>query len=224
LATNSLLVRLYYGSDNQSQDTKGKPMTIQAVIFDLGGVLVRTEDRAPRSELAEQLNMTYKELDRIAFRGESAQQATRGLISEQEHWENLGHLLGIPEERLDWARAKFWGGDRVDAQLVDYIRNLRGAYKTSLLSNAWSSLRYYVTQVWQIGDAFDEIIISAEVHAVKPEAAIYEIASQRLEVQPQQAVFVDDFPENVSGARAIGMHAIQFKHPEQVKADLARLL
>lgn len=199
-------------------------MTIQAVIFDLGGVLVRTDDRTPRSELAEHLNLTYKELDRITFLGESAQRATRGLISEEEHWENLSQLLGIPEERLDWARAKFWGGDRVDEQLVDYIRELRGTYKTALLSNAWSSLRYYVTQVWQIGDAFDEIIISAEVHAVKPEAAIYEIALQRLGVEPQQAVFVDDFPENISGAKATGMHAIQFKQPEQVKAELARLL
>ena len=76
-------------------------MTIQAVLFDLGGVLVRTENREPRSELAEQLNLTFKKLDRIAFRGESAQRATRGIISEEAHWENLGHLVGIPEEVLD---------------------------------------------------------------------------------------------------------------------------
>ncbi|MEJ2706344.1 MAG: HAD family phosphatase [Anaerolineales bacterium] len=199
-------------------------MTIQAVIFDLGGVLVRTEDRTPRAELAEQLNMTYAELDRIAFRGESAQRAALGIISEEEHWENLGRLLGIPDERLDWARSKFWGGDQVDEELVNYIRALRGPYKTALLSNAWSSLRHYVTQVWEIGDAFDELIISAEVHTVKPEAAIYEITLQRLQIEPQQAVFVDDFAQNVTGAKAVGMHAIQFRNPDQVEADLAQLL
>ena len=50
-------------------------MAISAVIFDFGGVLVRTEDRAPRQELADSLGMTYLELNDLIFESESARQA-----------------------------------------------------------------------------------------------------------------------------------------------------
>jgi FMN phosphatase YigB (HAD superfamily) len=43
-------------------------------------------------------------------------------------------------------------------------------------------------------------------------------------LQPAEAVFVDDFLHNVEGARAVGMHAIQFRSPEQVRLDLEAML
>ena len=73
-------------------------------------------------------------------------------------------------------------------------------------------------------DAFDHLIISAEVGVVKPKAEIYLLALEQLKVSPSEAVFVDDFIENVEGARAVGMSAIHFKEPEQAIAQIQKLL
>jgi len=61
-------------------------MTIQAVYFDLGGVIVRTEFQAPRQHLAERFEMEYDDLVKMVFDSETSAQASLGLIREQEHW------------------------------------------------------------------------------------------------------------------------------------------
>jgi putative hydrolase of the HAD superfamily len=108
--------------------------------------------------------------------------------------------------------------------LVDYLRSLRPRYKTALLSNAWSDLRGMLTERWEIADTFDELVISAEVGIVKPDPRIYHLALERLQVAPQEAVFVDDFIENIEGGKAVGLHTIHFRTPHQAIEDLSSLL
>jgi glucose-1-phosphatase len=199
-------------------------MTIRAVIFDLGGVLVRTDNRAPRERLAARLNMTYDELSALVFDSETAIQATLGEISSQGHWEAVRAALGLSIDELRAIPGEFWGGDTLDHELVDYIRGLRPKYKTALLSNAWDDLRAAIEQEWSIVNVFDEVIISAEVRLAKPDPRIFQLALERLGVNPAEAVFVDDFLHNVEGARAVGMEAIHFQDSEQARAALDALL
>jgi len=109
-------------------------------------------------------------------------------------------------------------------ELVDTIRSLRGHYKTGLLSNAFSDLRQVVTARLNLSDAFDEMVISAEIHLMKPDARIYQYALQRLGVAAQEAVFIDDMLRNVEGACSQGMNAIHFRQRSQALAELERLL
>jgi HAD superfamily hydrolase (TIGR01509 family) len=199
-------------------------MTIEAVIFDLGGVLVRTEDRQPRAALAARLGMSYQELDDLVFLSPTGYEATLGKLSTLDHWRSVLASLGLEESKLQEVQAGFWGGDRLDRELIDLLRSLRGRYRTALLSNAWDDLRQVLTERWGISDAFDELIISAEVGLAKPDPRIYHLTAQRLRVEPQQAVFVDDMPRNVQAAREQGMHAIQFVDSAQTRRDLAALL
>jgi len=199
-------------------------MAIRAVIFDLGGVLVRTEDQAPRADLANRLGISREQLYDQIFDSPSAKQATLGVITADQHWENVRQALGLTMERFSAARRAFWAGDRLDMDLVDRIRSLRPRYKTALLSNAWSDLRSYLVERWQIAAAFDELIISAEVGLTKPAPAIYRLALDRLKVQPAEAVFVDDFAENIEGARKVGLHTIHFRSAEQARSELDILL
>jgi len=199
-------------------------MSIRAVIFDLGGVLVRTEDPTPRARLAQSLGMTPSELSRIIYDSETARLATLGAITTREHWEAVRRRLGLSAEELKNVPVEFWGGDTLDEALVNYLRTLRPRYKTALLSNAWDDLRRVVEESWMIADAFDEVIISAEVGLAKPDPRIYRLALARLDVEPGAAVFVDDFEENVEGARAVGMQAIQFRSPEQTLMELEMVL
>lgn len=197
-------------------------MGIRAVFFDLGGVLVRTEYQAPRQHLAERLGMEYDDLVRLVFESETSRKASVGALSENEHWEAVARRLKRPQE-IDAIRTEFFAGDVLDRALVDFIRSLRPHVKTGVISNAWSGLRAYIVQQ-KFEDAFDHLIISAEVGVAKPKAEIYLLALEQLKVSPSEAVFVDDFIENVEGARAVGMSAIHFKEPEQTIAQIQKLL
>ena len=108
--------------------------------------------------------------------------------------------------------------------LIDYIRALRPRYKTALLSNAWDDLRGVLVDEWGIADAFDELVISAEVGLAKPDARVYLLTLERLGVAPAEAVFVDDFLHNVEGAQAVGIHAIHFQDSNQARTELEALL
>lgn len=199
-------------------------MTIRAVIWDLGGVLVRTDNRKPRTEYAERLGMTYDQLEKVVFAGPTSRQAALGELQAPQHWESICTALNLPLEELPNLQKAFWGGDHLDGELVDYIRRLRPRYQTALLSNAFSDLRLYLENKWKISDAFDRIIISAEIGLMKPDPRIYHLALEHLQADPAEAVFVDDFIENVAGARAAGLHAIQFKSSPQVRRELEDLL
>lgn len=199
-------------------------MSIKAIYFDIGGVLVRTVNRASRNRLAVRLGMTAEALEELVFSGENGRKAQRGEITAEQQWAYVCQQINWPPMKWRDLEAKFFAGDRLDIELVGYIRSLHGRYKTGVISNALSDVRAAIDNKWHMADAFDAITISAEVGVMKPDARIFQIALQSLGLQPAEAVFVDDFLHNVEGARAVGMHAIQFRSPEQVRLDLEAIL
>ena len=199
-------------------------MKIQAIIFDIGGVLVRTIDRVPRQALAQRLGMSAADLEALVFGGASGQQAQLGQIDEAEQWAYACRQVGWPLERVTDFREQFFGGDELDAEMLVYIRRLHQAYKTGIISNAMNGTRALIEGPWAMTPLFDAILLSGEVGVMKPDPRIYQLALARLEVQPEQAVFIDDFQHNIDGARAVGMHGIRFCSPEQVMAELEALL
>lgn len=198
-------------------------MTIKAVFFDLGGVILRTEFQAPRQQLADRLGMDYDDLNKIVFGSGTSDRASIGEISAEEHWAFVLQRLKRPASELAAIRAEFFAGDIVDRTLVDTIRSLRGKYKTGLISNAWGDLRDYIVRE-KFDDAFDTLIISAEVGVMKPEAKIYQLALEQLGVRPSEAVFVDDFEENIEGCEKVGIKGIHFKDPETALQQLKEIL
>ena len=198
-------------------------MTIKAVFFDLGGVIVRTEFQSPRQQLAERLGMEYDDLDKIVFNSDSSLRASMGEIPADEHWASVIKRLKRPASELAAIRDEFFAGDIVDRTLIDYIRSLRGKYKTGLISNAWSDLRDFVVRE-KFDDAFDKMIISAEVGAMKPKPKIFQIALEQFGVKPKEAVFIDDFYTNIEGCEKVGMKGIHFKDPETALQQLKKLL
>jgi putative hydrolase of the HAD superfamily len=194
---------------------------ITTVIFDLGGVLLRTEDRDPRTRLAERLGMTYKELEGRVY---GSREAMRGEISAEAHKKSVLNNLGLPEDGMEDFGREFWGGDRIDMHLVDFVRNLRSGYTTALLSNAWDDLRPLLFNLWKIADAFDHIFISAEMGLAKPDPKIYQAVIAEIGKDPSELVFVDDFIENVRAAREAGWNAVHFRSREGALFELAEYL
>jgi epoxide hydrolase-like predicted phosphatase len=198
-------------------------MTIRGVYFDFGGVLVRTEDQAPRTRLAKSLGLSAREIEQIVFEGDSSVQATLGAITEEQHWQAVAARLGLPESELPRLAEEFFRGDSWDQGLFDFLHALRGTHKVGLISNAWTGLRKVIVK-HGFSESFDTMIISAEVGLAKPDARIYRLALEKLGVAAEEAVFVDDVVANVDGARAVGMHAIQFTRPQTVLDELKALL
>ena len=197
---------------------------IKTVIFDLGGVLVRTENKLPRQELAEKHGMSYRELSDLVYRTESATLAMVGKVPAGDHQQAILKNLNLPLDSFSAFEDEFWGGDRLDSHLVDFIQGLRGEYRTVLLSNAWDNLRKLLEGLWKIDDVFDEIFISAEMGLAKPDPAIYKIVIDSLGQDPSELIFVDDFIENIKAAREASINAIHFRNREQALADLADYL
>lgn len=197
---------------------------MKAIIWDLGGVLVRTEDRRAREKLAARLGLTYDQLNLLIFDSESARLATLGKMTTKEHWRQVQTTLKLEAKEFSHVPPEFWGGDRLDLDLVGYIRSLRPRYKTALLSNAWDNLRQVLETHWKILDAFDEVIVSAEVGLAKPDPRIYLLAVERLGVEASEAIFIDDFLENVEAARKAGLSTIHFRSPTQTLQELDEIL
>jgi epoxide hydrolase-like predicted phosphatase len=188
---------------------------IEAVIWDLGGVILRTEDRRLRAAWEARLNLAEGELDQLVFAGEMGRKAALGQAQVEDVWRWVGSRLELMPDELERLQDEFWQGDQLDGALVQYIRELRQECRTALLSNAWPGMRQMIENEWGIADCFDDLFISAELGLAKPDPKIYRLVLDRLDVPPPRAVFVDDFSENVKAAAALGLRAIQFLSSEQ---------
>lgn len=190
----------------------------------MGGVIVRTEDRAGREAWEERLDLPAGRLDYEVFESPESRRASVGEATADEVWRGVAERYGLNSEERAQLEQDFCVGDLVDEGLVEVIRALRPQYRTALLSNAWPDVREVIENQWRFADAFEEIVISAEVGLAKPNPEIYQLTLRRLQVEPEQAVFIDDFEENVAEARALGLHAIQFHSKQQTLRELFDLL
>ncbi len=70
---------------------------------------------------------------------------------------------------------------------------------------------------------FDGAIVSAHERMLKPEPEIFRLLLARYGLAAQDCIFVDDSEKNVTGARAVGMQAVHFVEPIDLRAELKAL-
>ncbi len=197
---------------------------LKAIIFDVGGVLIRTQSRAGREKWAARLKMDAREFEDFVFNGQSGRQTQLGQKTTEAHWDWLGDYFGLNEADLAEMRRDFFAGDVLNKPLVEYIKRLgQAGYRLGLLSNFGDEARYLWTEVFPFIQHFDSVVISAEVGLMKPNPKIYHLAAESAGVAPNEALFVDDFMENVEGARQVGMPALHFTDPETTRQQLVAL-
>jgi putative hydrolase of the HAD superfamily len=108
--------------------------------------------------------------------------------------------------------------------LLSFMQELKAHYKIGMLTNLGVASVEALFPAEERERLFDATVIAGEVGMVKPRPEIYHAICERLGVQPQEAVFVDDVSANNTAAEAIGMHTILYRDLSTFQKDLAAIL
>ena len=186
-------------------------MNVRAVIFDFGGVLCFHPTDKQLTEAAAYCGIPAR--DFISLLWKHRRTYDRGQDSAA-YWRGVGEPAGVPFDDAMVAglvrrEIDFWSN--FDERVLAWARELRDAgLRTGILSNMPLPIGESLRVTPGFLDHFDQVTFSYELGVLKPEREIYEYALRGLGVAPAEALFLDDRPENVEGARAIGLHADLF--------------
>ena len=181
---------------------------IEAVIFDFGGVVCFHPPEQLFDPIAQILDADPVEFRKAFWEHRIPYDA--GLES-QEYWATVADMLGRPWDpvllpKLIEHEVNLW--NRFDGQVLEFAAHLQAlGYGTAILSNLPRPLGEKLRATPGLLDPFDHLTFSYEWNMVKPAPAIYQHAVEGLGVAPHQALFLDDKPENVEGARTAGLFA-----------------
>jgi putative hydrolase of the HAD superfamily len=142
-----------------------------------------------------------------------------GALTEQEFETRFAAVLGVePADLID----RLFAGSYPEEPMLDAVlRARRAGIRTGLISNSWGTRRYDRPQ---LAELFDGVVISGEIGIRKPAREIYEMGAQRIGLDPEQCVFVDDLPFNLKPAEELGMATVHHVNAEQTIAELEELL
>lgn len=194
---------------------------MKSVVFDWGGVLMKTVDQTFRWAWDDKLSLPRGTVEEVFFSSDAWNKAQLGAISESEMWHAVAQRLGIDPEDVISFRYDFFAGDALDRDVIEIVRRVRtSGYLTGLLSNNGPHLRGELTAL-RIAEFFDTVVISCEVKLMKPSRAIFTTFERVSGVESHDIVLVDDAIENIKGARRAGWHAIYYSPDVDLRRDLS---
>lgn len=187
---------------------------IKAVIFDCFGVLAtdgwlpfRDKYFGDKPELLEEARANNIRVD-------------SGIMAYEDFVEWLAEGADVSQSEV----RRHIEGSVPNEALFEYIRDdLKPKYKIGMLSNAGANWLDTMFEPWQVA-LFDEVVLSYEVGAVKPQSVMYETAAIRLGVLPEETVFIDDIDVFVEAAKQYGMKGVHYREPNQTIAELRKML
>jgi len=196
------------------------PRRIDAVIFDFGNVICSfsvidfIDGLAAKSgKSTDELLQVMPGINHLAVEYET------GLVSSDEFFTRLCALAGIVVSRNDFINA-YTGIFTPIQETHDLVRSLKPNYKLGLLSNTNEWHYLHSIRPVEIYPLFDAVTLSFEVKAMKPAAAIYADMLKKLGLPPGRCVYIDDILENTKAAERLGLHAIQYIDPPQLRTAL----
>jgi 2-haloacid dehalogenase len=198
-------------------------MSIQAIIFDFGGVLIKWDPRNLYRHYFSQPEKMEQFLAETNFaqwniqqdKGRPFAEGIAELSAQFPHYARYIHAFGERwEETL---------GDSIDGT-VEILRQLKQmGYPLYALSN-WSAETFPIArEKFNFFDAFDEIVLSGSVGIVKPERTIFELLLGKIGRPASECLFIDDAQANIDTAREVGIIGLLFQSPEKLEMDLKAL-
>jgi glucose-1-phosphatase len=195
---------------------------LRAVIFDIGRVLVKVDVARALESLSQGLSLSAAELWSAIEKDPRWPDWQEGRMSPHDWHLHLAKRLGSPLNFDDFRAAWNRTLDPQPLQSNDLFATLARKHKLALLSNTDP---LHVAQLESTFDFFEFFpvptrIYSCAVRASKPSPIIFQAALKAVKTPADQSVFIDDIPEFVEAARALGLHGIQYRDPAQLRTDL----
>jgi putative hydrolase of the HAD superfamily len=194
----------------------------QGLLVDWGGVL--TSDVFESFRAFCELEGLEPDAIATAFRGDVECRDLliafeTGTLPEEEFEAEFAPRLGVAASGLI---DRLFAGSFPDDAMTEVVRRARSAgVRTGLVSNSWGTRRYPREL---LGELFDGVVISGEVGIRKPSPEIYALGAERIGLDPNACVFVDDLPFNLTPAAELGMATVHHRHAEDTIPELERLL
>lgn len=178
----------------------------KALIFDLGRVLVEYDQQQMLDSLASVCQVDTQKL-RALF-GPVAQQLDTGRMGASEFHRYLIEQAGATKDYQQFEVAFCASLERNEFALR-YVTQLRSrGIKIGVISNTNQGHTTHLRRILPELAMFDDVILSNEVGLRKPDAEIFQLALKNLSITAQDAIFVDDIAENVTGAESVGILGI----------------
>jgi putative hydrolase of the HAD superfamily len=195
---------------------------IDAVIFDLGNVLLFFDWEIAANRLCARTKRSRQELDHYIMTTPFVDQLCRGELTKQRFFEIVACDLGFDGSYQEFA--VLWSDIfSPNEPMIALARQLKGLVTRVILSNTNAIHMDYVFGKFPIVREVEGLVLSHEVGLLKPDPRIYELALQRFGLRAGRTAFIDDIATNVEGARAAGLHGIHYQNPDQVRLELTNL-
>ena len=195
---------------------------IQAVIFDMDGVLVDSEflhTKAEKKTLAPYgIELSKEEINN--YMGMGVKMILKSLIEKYPlpitgetlfriHEKNLSDLFQEELEIMPGAM-----------EIINHLKNRK--IKLALASSSSPALIDLVLKIIHLESAFDVVISGEEVANGKPFPDIFRKTAELLNVQPDRCVVIEDSKNGVTAAKSAGMICIGFRSPNSRNQDISR--
>ncbi len=195
-----------------------------ALIFDFGGVFMKTIDRTPRYRWDDRLGLAHGSVEKVVHGSESWRTAQTGAITPEAYRADVAAQLGISVADMVDLFRDYFSGDQLDPSLVEYAAALhKRGYRVALLSNDSVELGAKLSALG-ISHLFDPLVISAQIGVMKPDERAYRTVLDQIGCRPSDAIFIDDMPANIAGSEAVGIQGILYTNTEALEKELEALL
>jgi putative hydrolase of the HAD superfamily len=195
-------------------------MAIEALLFDLGKVLVDFDFELGMRHFAARSALSREEFERVILDREWLRRYETGAISSVDYHRYLresGELEMSIEEFHDAWSAVFLPEPIMPEAL---LATLKARYPLILVSNTNESHATYIAKKYSIFEYFDHRILSHEVGSMKPDRKIYDVAIAASGKPPEALFFTDDRAENVESASKLGIQAHHFRTVQELLTAL----
>lgn len=183
---------------------------IKNVVFDMGGVLLDTDKQRALDHFfdsEEEKEIVVREY----FHGEEWRDVELGLMTMSERYKRVTKRIpaSMHGKLLDFIFGWNMAVYPVHDSMPFFHNYIKGRYDAYVISNANIQFYDYFERYFRM-DEFSGVLISSDVHVMKPDPKIFEIFLEQYQLNPSECLFIDDRKENVVAAQSVGMQGCVF--------------
>jgi len=194
---------------------------LRTILFDLGNVIVHFSHTAMCEQIGAVLQRSGPDVRSFLIDSGLMWDFERGRVTEGDILAAVDRELGLTVEALALSTAC---SDifQLNEPIVPIIASLKQqGLRLVLLSNTSHWHLEWIRRKWRVLDAFDQLVLSYEVGAIKPEAEIFEAALKAIQCRPGECLYTDDIPAYVARGREFGLQAEVFTDVDAFRGHLA---